>query len=208
MLEIRYGDIVISALQKALINHQPLNLQDLEQLKTDTRYSLYINQIPSLLNEALYILTSRGKPLIHTREIFTTDAYDEVDNDLYIDMSLLDNRFAEIRDVIVGNNKVDNNQALVRSHRIVIIDKRFFKEKVYIRYVQNPELVDMLTPMMQRLDIPREFGILAPLYIAAELAKEERPDLSVQYRNQFEAELGILKEDLNMKEQTDIYGWL
>lgn len=208
MERIRYGEIVINSLQKALINQTPLNMQDMEALKTDNRYALYINQIPNILNECLYILSTRGKSITKNVEIKEQDANRNYKNDLFFDLKLIFDDYSSLLDVIL-NNTCNSNQFIVRDNDTLIIPKRIFTSNtVFVRYKAYPPKVDMTTKMMQYLNIPVEFGILSSLYVASELLKEQRPDLSVQFRNQFEAELGNLTEKYNTKNQVDVYGYL
>lgn len=59
-----WGEIQIQSLQKMFLNNAAITVADLPTLKTDRKYSLYLNSMPAIANEGLLRLMSVGKPLI------------------------------------------------------------------------------------------------------------------------------------------------
>ena len=59
-----WAEIQILSLQKMFLNNTPITVDDLENLKTNKKYQLYLNAMPAIANEGLLRLMTVGKPLI------------------------------------------------------------------------------------------------------------------------------------------------
>lgn len=59
-----WGEIQVLSIQKMFLNNESISTNELSSLKTDRKYELYLNGMPSVANEALLRLMSVGKPLV------------------------------------------------------------------------------------------------------------------------------------------------
>lgn len=91
-----WGEIQIISLQKMFLNNTTITVDDLETLREDTRYKLYLNAMPAIANAGLLRLMSVAKPSIRTYtishyyddEIYAYQSYDTntiTDEDLEIE---------------------------------------------------------------------------------------------------------------------------
>lgn len=94
MAKTTWGDIQIAAIQKMFLNNKPITTDDLEELRQEKKYNLYLNSMPDAANEALIRIMSVGKPIVKKysisynipNEIYDYKTYDTVTviNDDYI----------------------------------------------------------------------------------------------------------------------------
>lgn len=59
-----WGELQILSIQKMFLNNVPLEVEDLEEMREDKKYKLYLNSMPAVANEGLLRLMSVGKPII------------------------------------------------------------------------------------------------------------------------------------------------
>lgn len=79
-----WGEIQILSIKKMFLNNAPISVDNLDSMRNDRKYQLYLNGMPETANEGLLRLMSRGKPLVkkHTlthitpNDIFTYQSYD------------------------------------------------------------------------------------------------------------------------------------
>lgn len=70
-----WGDIQILSLKKMFLNNVPIYVDDLETLREDRKYNLYLNSMPEAANEGVLRLMSRGVPII--KKYTLSHFYDE-----------------------------------------------------------------------------------------------------------------------------------
>lgn len=114
-----WGEIQILAIQKMFLNNSSISVSDLEKLKEDRKYSLYLNSMPAVANEGLIRLMSTGSPVIkkYTLTHYTPDfmfdysSYDTHhvnDEDLIIEGKISKSYYFEI-----NNNATIEIQTLI-----------------------------------------------------------------------------------------------
>ena len=59
-----WGEIQILSIKKMFLNNAPISVDDLDSMRNDRKYQLYLNGMPETANEGLLRLMSRGKPLV------------------------------------------------------------------------------------------------------------------------------------------------
>lgn len=81
-----WGDIEILSIQKMFLNNTAITTDDLDNMREDRKYAIYLNAMPAIANEGLIRLMSRGTPLIKKYSlthnipdrIYTYKSYDNV----------------------------------------------------------------------------------------------------------------------------------
>lgn len=63
-MKYTWGEIQILAIQKMFLNSDSIDTDDLETMRTDRKYELYLNSMPAVANEGLLRLMTVGKPLV------------------------------------------------------------------------------------------------------------------------------------------------
>lgn len=79
-----WGELQILTIKKMFLNNTPISVDNLDSMRNDRKYQLYLNGMPEAANEGLLRLMSRGKPLVkkHTithitpDDIFSYQSYD------------------------------------------------------------------------------------------------------------------------------------
>lgn len=63
-MKYTWADIQIAAIQKMFLNNKMITVDDLEALRQEKKYNLYLNSMPDAANEALIRIMSIGRPIV------------------------------------------------------------------------------------------------------------------------------------------------
>ena len=188
---MKYGDIILSALRKMYLNKEPITIKQLPNLKKDKNYKTYLDGIHLVVNECLNVLLDI-KPYIQSEIV--TDKYD---------LSSLED-FKRVYDLY--DSKGFRAEYHTEAETILRIED-YDPEETYTMYYESYYYIEESTSFNEELPIARELCNLIPLYLAAELYKDDDISLATTYMNEFEVGLqrlqGYQEEHKHIK---DVFG--
>ena len=198
-----WGDLKLAALQLIFSN-------DGEALNRDDSNEEYLNAMPAVANVALDMLTSLGVPLLKTLRVEVTEA---------VGTPELTDGVLRVPVTVGGAARVDMRECCGEIYRcletggvyeesegaygrfsgwsvegedvLVLPADHAAAYTVYFR--AYPPRITRTTADETELGVPREAAELAPLYIGAELYREDDIQISTQMRNEFEDGLAKLQ---------------
>ena len=166
-----WGDIQLSVLHKLFVS-------DGQTILVNDSTSPYIAAMPLAANEGLMLLAACGKYIPKTIE---TETAEDV-----TDLSLKEfaENFLSLREnEVFLNGRHTDGYTLIGGERMLL----YGIGKWIIGYNAYPQKITQATDKDYVLDVPEDAAVLLPLYIAAELYKDEDPQTAAIYRNEFEA---------------------
>lgn len=193
-----WGKFKLAVLQKIFSNEGAA-------LNEDDTNEEYVNAMPHALNEAVHILTTRGKPL--RRKLLIAGSAEE-ESPAIVGSVLTVPLPCEAADIELGEYITDVLR--VREDMLTMLDgtdaeaacidqtalRLWAREpfRLEVWYDRAPKKLTTLTENDEELDFSDEIAVPAVLYVASELYKEDDIQLSTQWRNQFEVELESLQD--------------
>lgn len=189
---MKYGDIILSGIRKMYLNKDVLNIQELSNMKDNKNYKTYLDGIHLVVNECLNTLLDI-KPYI--KNIVVNDNYD---------LNLIRD-FKKVYEIYDENgNRIPYH---LEGEKILRIDDKSSNEETYTMYYESYYYVEENTTYDEELPIAKELCNLIPLYLAAELYKDDDISLATTYMNEFEVGLQRIKGyPEERKIIRDIYG--
>jgi len=172
-----YGDIILSALRKMYLNKGPITIKELPTLKKDKNYKTYLDGIHLVVNECLNTLLDI-KPYIQSIEV--TDKFN---------LSELDD-FKKVYDIFDSKG---NRVPYHKEGEIILRIDDNEENEIYTMYYESYYYVEERTSYNEEFPIARELCNLIPLYLAAELYKDDDNSLATTYMNEFEVGLQRIK---------------
>ena len=170
-----WGEIQIESLKKMFLNNENLIVDDLEKYKENKKYKTYLYAMSQACNEAINYITNTI-PIIKSYEL-------TIDKER-IDLSKLIDDFKCVENIIT------NNKWNMETENIIKFDEALGTAIVY--YEANPKIIDLSTEETEKISINRDCVRYIPLYIAAELYKDDDLTLSTVYMNEFINNIGII----------------
>lgn len=166
-----WGDIQLAVLHKLFVsNGQTVLVND--------STSPYIAAMPLAANEGLMLLAACGKYIPKTIETETAEGVTD------LSLKELAENFLSLREnEVFLNGRHTDSYTLIGGERMVL----YGIGKWIIGYNAYPQKITQATDKDYVLDVPEDAAVLLPLYIAAELYKDEDPQTAAIYRNEFEA---------------------
>lgn len=166
-----WGDIQLSVLHKLFVS-------DGQTILVNDSTSPYIAAMPLTANEGLMLLAACGKYIPKTIETETAEGVTD------LSLKELAENFLSLRenDVFLNGRHTDG-YTLIGGERMLL----YGIGKWIIGYNAYPQKITQATDKDYVLDVPEDAAVLLPLYIAAELYKDEDPQTAAIYRNEFEA---------------------
>lgn len=166
-----WGDIQLSVLHKLFVSDgQTILVNDLT--------SPYIAAMPLAANEGLMLLAACGKYIPKTIETETAEGVTD------LSLKELAENFLSLREnEVFLNGRHTDGYTLIGGERMLL----YGIGKWIIGYNAYPQKITQATDKDYVLDVPEDAAVLLPLYIAAELYKDEDPQTAAIYRNEFEA---------------------
>lgn len=198
-----WGEVKLAALQRIFSN-------DGAALNKDDSNEEYLNAMPAVANEALTILTGVGVPLLGRLNVAVTPdvAEPEKDGDTLripvtsggvarIDMRETAERYRALVSGEIYRETEQEGYGPAESWSVEGTDTLVLpvgEAAVYTVYYQAyAPVISASTPDGTDLGVPREVAELVPLYIGAELYREDDIQMSTQMLNEFEAGLSRLQ---------------
>lgn len=170
-----WGEIQIESLKKMFLNNDELKVDDLETYKTNKKYKTYLYAMPQACNEAInYIINLI--PVIKSYEL-------TIDKER-IDLSTLINDFKCVQNIIT------TRKWNMETNSVIKFDEANGTAIIY--YEANPKIIDSDTEASESIGINKDCVRYIPLYIAAELYKDDDLTLSTVYMNEFMNNIGTI----------------
>lgn len=165
------GDIQLAVLHKLFVS-------DGQTVLVNDSTSPYIAAMPLAANEGLMLLAVCGKYIPKTIETETTEGVTDISLKEFAEnfLSLRENE-------VFLNGRHTDGYTLIGGERMLL----YGIGKWIIGYNAYPQKITQATDKDYVLDVPEDAAVLLPLYIAAELYKDEDPQTAAIYRNEFEA---------------------
>lgn len=166
-----WGDIQLSVLHKLFVS-------DGQTILVNDSTSPYIAAMPLAANEGLMLLAACGKYIPKTVETETAESVTD------LSLKELAENFLSLREnEVFLNGRHTDGYTLIGGERMLL----YGIGKWIIGYNAYPQKITQATDKDYVLDVPEDAAVLLPLYIAAELYKDEDPQTAAIYRNEFEA---------------------
>lgn len=166
-----WGDIQLAVLHKLFVS-------DGQTVLVNDSTSPYIAAMPLAANEGLMLLAACGKYIPKTIETETTESITD------ISLKELAENFLSLREnEVFLNGRHTDGYTLMGGERMLL----YGIGKWIIGYNAYPQKITQATDKDYVLDVPEDAAMLLPLYIAAELYKDEDLQTAAIYRNEFEA---------------------
>lgn len=166
-----WGDIQLSVLHKLFVS-------DGQTILVNDSTSPYIAAMPLAANEGLMLLAACGKYIPKTIETETAEGVTD------LSLKELAENFLSLREnEVFLNDRHTDGYTLIGGERMLL----YGIGKWIIGYNAYPQKITQATDKDYVLDVPEDAAVLLPLYIAAELYKDEDPQTAAIYRNEFEA---------------------
>lgn len=166
-----WGDIQLAVLHKLFVS-------DGQTILVNDSTSPYIAAMPLAANEGLMLLAACGKYIPKTIETETAESITD------ISLKELAENFLSLREnEVFLNGRHTDGYTLIGGERMLL----YGIGKWIIGYNAYPQKITQATDKDYVLDVPEDAAVLLPLYIAAELYKDEDPQTAAIYRNEFEA---------------------
>lgn len=166
-----WGDIQLSVLHKLFVS-------DGQTVLVNDSTSPYIAAMPLAANEGLMLLAACGKYIPKTIETKTSEGVTD------LSLKELAENFLSLREnEVFLNGRHTDSYTLIGGERMLL----YGIGKWIIGYNAYPQKITQATDKDYVLDVPEDAAVLLPLYIAAELYKDEDPQTAAIYRNEFEA---------------------
>lgn len=166
-----WGDIQLSVLHKLFVS-------DGQTILVNDSTSPYIAAMPLAANEGLMLLAACGKYIPKTVETETAEGVTD------LSLKELAENFLSLREnEVFLNGRHTDGYTLIGGERMLL----YGIGKWIIGYNAYPQKITQATDKDYVLDVPEDAAVLLPLYIAAELYKDEDPQTAAIYRNEFEA---------------------
>lgn len=166
-----WGDIQLAVLHKLFVS-------DGQTILVNDSTSPYIAAMPLAANEGLMLLAACGKYIPKTIETETAESVTD------FSLKELAENFLSLREnEVFLNGRHTDGYTLIGGERMLL----YGIGKWIIGYNAYPQKITQATDKDYVLDVPEDAAVLLPLYIAAELYKDEDPQTAAIYRNEFEA---------------------
>lgn len=170
-----WGEIQIESLKKMFLNNDDLKIDDLETYKTNKKYKTYIYAMPQACNEAINYITNLI-PVIKSYEL-------TIDKER-IDLSTLIDDFKCVQNIIT------TRKWNMETNSVIKFDEANGTAIIY--YEANTKIIDSDTETSESIEINKDCVRYIPLYIAAELYKDDDLTLSTVYMNEFMNNIGTI----------------
>lgn len=172
---MNWGQIQIESLKKMFLNNEELEIDKLEEYKTDKKYKTYLYAMPQACNEAINYIIENGKPLIKEYKL------KKKEKNKYNLPQQVPNFKRLYQIVYDGDNKPD---WYVEGNNVLVINN-WKSGDITVYYESYHDLITSSTSSSFSLDLDNQMVVLIPLYIAAELYKDDDVQLATMYMNEF-----------------------
>lgn len=172
---MNWGQIQIESLKKMFLNNEELEIDKLEEYKTDKKYKTYLYAMPQACNEAINYIIENGKPLIKEYKL------KKKEKNKYNLPQQVPN-FKRLYQIVYDG---DNKPAWYVEGNNVLVINNWESGDITVYYESYHDLITSSTSSSFSLDLDNQMVVLIPLYIAAELYKDDDVQLATMYMNEF-----------------------
>lgn len=200
---MNWGEIQIESLKKMYLNNTNIVTSELETLKNDKRYRTYLYSMPQACNEAIRKILN-VKPNIKSYVLKYKDGVKKYE------LKKIIPKFKQLSEVIYSGNQIPIYH--FEGDNIFVVDNwNNENESFTIYYESYHDLMRDSTTSGTVIDLDKESVILIPLYIAAELYKDDDIQQATIWMNEFESALSEIREsrkelNSNPNSITTVYG--
>lgn len=197
---MNWGAIQIEALKKMFLNNDRLEVSKLEEYKTDKKYKTYLDAMPQACNEAINYICENGKPLLKEYKLKAKDI-----NFNYKLNQVVPN-FKRIYQIVYDG--VSNPEWYVEGNNVLVV-KDWTDGDIIIYYEAYHDFINERTTSSSIIELDNYSLTLIPLYIAAELYKDDDVQLSTMYMNEFVTNVSNMKNkdfNPNPRQIESVYG--
>ena len=180
-----WGEVKLAALQRIFSNGGAA-------LNRDDSNEEYLNAMPAVANEALSIITGVGIPLLKKLTVEVSEAVTEPEQDgQTLRIPLTENGVARIdmREAAADYRALESGELYWETAR-----DGYGPAGSWSVEGCDTLVLPASTPDNQELGVPREAAELMPLYIGAQLYREDDIQISTQMLNEFEVGLSRLQQ--------------
>ena len=188
-----WGDVKLIALQTMFSNEGVvITVDDINQE--------YINAMPGKANEAMQQITAVGRPILKDWHIKIADGADETVETDKLTLPAVEKRYKislsfylpRFRCIDRGTVMLDDGNIYdvaedwsIEGDDVLVIPGNVTGEYT-VWYRAYPQTITAQTPDEETIDMPPDAAALIPLYIAAELYKEDELAMATVLRNEYE----------------------
>lgn len=196
-----WSDVKLAALQTMFSNEGAV-------LTPDDINQEYINAMPAKANEALQQVASVGRPILKSWQVEVTQAEEPQETAEKLVLPAVDKAYKiSLRQYLPRFRCIDRGQVLFDDGAVYDLaeDWRLEGDDVLILpgmpvgvytiwYRAYPQVITRETPDSEEIDLAPEAVVLLPLYMAAELYKEDDLAVATVLRNEYEDGLEKLRQ--------------
>ena len=194
-----WGEVKLIALQTMFSNEgENINLDDSNQD--------YVDAMPGKANEAMHQLAMVARPLLKQFQIRIALGAEETRTEtevtfpatgakLRLDLATYIPRFRTMDRIMLESGGVyDEAEEWSMEGDTVLVIPGNLAGVYTVWYAAYPQKITTTTPDTETIDMPEEAAVLIPLYIAAELYKEDELAMATVFRNEFEDGLEKIRQ--------------
>lgn len=188
-----WGDVKLIALQTMFSNEGPaLSVDDINQE--------YLYAMPGKANEAMQQISAVGRPILKEWHVKIAEGADEAVTDTLLILPAAEKRYKirlsfyapRFRCIDRGRVMLDDGDIYdvaedwsLEGDDVLVIPGNVEGEYT-VWYRAYPQTITAQTPDEEAIDMPPDAAALIPLYIAAELYKEDELAMATVLRNEYE----------------------
>ena len=188
-----WGDVKLIALPTMFSNEGAvITVDDINQE--------YINAMPGKANEAMQQIAAVGRPILKDWHITGADDAEEAETETMLTLPAVEKRYKislshylpRFRCIDRGAVLLDDGVCYdvaedwrIEGDDVLVIPGNVTGEYT-VWYRAYPQTITATTPDSERIDMPEDAATLIPLYIAAELYKEDELAMATVLRNEYE----------------------
>ncbi|MCQ2439436.1 MAG: hypothetical protein MJ074_06715 [Oscillospiraceae bacterium] len=175
-------------------------------LTVDDGNQEYINAMPGKANEAMHQLALVGRPIKKSfRLTLAADAEEDHQSGVFLTLPVSEGRYkitltdycprfrcVEQLMLDAGGVYGEADDWTLEGDDVLVVPGSAGEYTLW--YAAYPQTITQETPDEEELDLPQEAAALVPLYIAAELYKEDELAMATMFRNEFEDGLGKMRQ--------------
>ena len=188
-----WGDVKLIALQTMFSNEGAvITVDDINQE--------YINAMPGKANEAMQQISAVGRPILKEWHVKIAEGADEAVTEDMLTLPAAENRYKiRVSFYVPRFRCIDRGQVMLDDGDIYDVAEDWSLEgddvlvipgnvegEYTVWYRAYPQTITAQTPDEEVIDMPPDAAALIPLYIAAELYKEDELAMATVLRNEYE----------------------
>lgn len=175
---MNWGQIQIESLKKMFLNNEELEVSNLDEYKKNKKYKTYLYAMPQACNEAINYIIENGKPLIKSYKLKCKE------NTTKYNLNQLIPNFKRIYQIVFDGTK--KPEFYVEGNNYLVVPEWEKNDGEFTIYYESyHDMILSTTSSSMDIELDNQLVSLIPLYIAAELYKDDDIQLSTIYMNEF-----------------------